>query len=135
MIFQVKEIIGVYSNNWHIQGNAPANSSSWTFLGACGASTVANPIISGVEDEASNFAIHVLVWPNPSSDNININFDAPVRNASLELINVSGEIVASKVLLNDTMLSGLDVSELPKGIYYLKAIGDRLNQTLSVVIK
>lgn len=124
----------VYKNLWWVQNQNPSTSSAWELQGPCDASTISEPIINAKVANSSDFAIHLLVWPNPSTSDINVDFDAPVRNASIELINASGDVVDSKVLFNGTMKTGMNVSELPNGIYHLRAIGDRLLETTTIVI-
>lgn len=76
--------------------------------------------ISGLDNEASeNVALeaNVNVYPNPSSDKINIEVKNNVMLNSAEMFNVNGAKA-------NVQLSGktLNVSKLPRGIYVLRIV-------------
>jgi len=62
------------------------------------------------------------VYPNPNKGlfNVTLNSETPV-DYTIELMNVQGQIVYSNVINNVTKyVNAIDVSELAKGVYYLK---------------
>lgn len=74
------------------------------------------------ENKTSN---SILIFPNPSSTDIQINFTSTNSEESLEIYSLSGALVkAIKINCTQTEMSyKLSTSELTKGIYTLK-IGD-----------
>lgn len=65
-----------------------------------------------VEEMGAN----LVVYPNPANNEINVNF--PHEIAEMNLVNISGRVVASQV----SNLSQLNVSNLPSGVYFLNVI-------------
>lgn len=66
----------------------------------------------------------ILVYPNPVSDNLNINvsFVSRLTTASATLYDVNGRVVARKLLTNGT--NAIDMRGLSTGIYNLVVIQD-----------
>lgn len=61
----------------------------------------------------------ILVFPNPASNHITIDLgENYAKNLKYTLLNLSGQpIIKGKV---KSSISGIDISELPKGVYLLK---------------
>jgi beta-glucanase (GH16 family) len=61
------------------------------------------------------------IFPNPSDGVIKIEFEGNLDylNIKIELINSAGQIVFSRDLIAEKLLN-IDISHLPKGIYFLK---------------
>lgn len=76
--------------------------------------TVGLPEINGVE------GIDVLMYPNPSSDNIFFVSDRDLLNARIHLIDVRGEIILQRDFKDQ-----IDVSRLSRGIYFIKITLDQ----------
>lgn len=65
-----------------------------------------------------------MFYPNPTSGEVNIVFGSiPDANTKLELINLQGMIVYSKIY-QDQSNSRLDLSKYPKGIYFIRLTND-----------
>ncbi len=58
------------------------------------------------------------VYPNPSSDFMNLEFSAAKTNASYTLYDVTGKVIFKKSLISQTK-EKLDLSALPRGMYFL----------------
>ncbi len=65
------------------------------------------------------FEDRINVYPNPANDNLFINTD---ENATVEIINMQGQIVATKTLSDKN--SSIDVSELRCGVYTMRVKTD-----------
>ncbi len=74
-----------------------------------------NNSLSVSENKLSNFKI----YPNPTSNNLNLSFENNQENASIKIISILGQTVLEKQNLSGNNLS-LDVSNLAKGIYILE---------------
>jgi len=57
------------------------------------------------------------IFPNPSDDIINIEFEN-INNATIEIYNISGRLVFSKVL--NSKVEKIDITDLSEGIYFIK---------------
>ena len=56
------------------------------------------------------------IYPNPTSDILNVQFKNPVTHFTITLYNANGQVLKS--IKNNT---SIDISELAKGFYYLEA--------------
>ncbi|MBX2874385.1 MAG: T9SS type A sorting domain-containing protein, partial [Saprospiraceae bacterium] len=76
------------------------------------------------------------VYPNPVSNEINISFeqDFKLGNTSmLRLLGITGEIQMQRELLAGAKGISVDVSSLPKGVYFLEILTDSGRYTRSVI--
>jgi Zn-dependent metalloprotease len=70
------------------------------------------------------------LYPNPSENSLNILFSGNTDNNSLLTVhNTLGQIVMEKNLLENEMLFQIDISNLPKGNYFIRWIGDKQSLT------
>jgi hypothetical protein len=86
-----------------------------------------NAVITGIND--INFdAINYNVYPNPATDNVNIDLtNASSDHVSVVVINNLGQVVKSADLGNSMDVKhSLNTFDLPKGMYHITtSIGDR----------
>ena len=71
--------------------------------------------------------VQINLYPNPSNDFINIDFDANLsNNVQLELLNAIGDVLLIKtvdeIAANNTIQ--IAINEMPDGLYFLKATVD-----------
>jgi Secretion system C-terminal sorting domain len=62
----------------------------------------------------------VVVYPNPASGNVNISSNVNIKK--VELIDVQGRILISKLV--DDSNATFDLSSYSNGVYYVKVVGD-----------
>jgi hypothetical protein len=75
-----------------------------------------------VNEVAANSDLNV--YPNPANDFINIKIDAFIPNATIEVINMQGEIVFTKqAALNKNVAFNVNVAQLKSGNYFLRING------------
>ena len=104
---------------------SPTESGTYTAIAqgrACPSSALSNEIIYemvlGLEDEMS-----FNVFPVPTNAYLNIRSDKyKLKDLSFSIINISG-----KELINGKMTPSINVSTLPKGVYYLNIFGKDLS--------
>lgn len=86
------------------------------------------------EDVAS-----VSIYPNPTSDNVNINFVSKEnQNVSINVISVDGSLVFSKQLntkVGQASRTSVDVSNLSAGIYMVQLMGEKSSLTQRIVVQ
>ncbi|MCX6330753.1 MAG: T9SS type A sorting domain-containing protein [Bacteroidia bacterium] len=90
-------------------------------------------IITNIEENI-NTPIKVTVYPNPTSENINISFEEPAdAEITLLMINSQGKPVKTDVIEAMTVEKMLNLQDLPSGIYYLKLTKGKLVNVYKVV--
>ncbi len=74
---------------------------------------------NGVDDLHSSENINI--YPNPAVDFITIKLSDDIQNRELKILNLSGKIVMKKIILGKS--TKIDLSQLDKGMYFLKVAG------------
>ncbi|MGE5497375.1 MAG: T9SS type A sorting domain-containing protein, partial [Syntrophothermus sp.] len=75
-----------------------------------------NSSVDGVQAQASVFS----VYPNPAGNHLNVRFNSPVNDGTVELYNILGELVKRDKLNEGT--TTLQLNNMSKGVYFLKAV-------------
>ena len=77
---------------------------------------------------------NILVYPNPSSGYLEIDIkDLELTNAVLKVYNVLGDVVLKSFILNP--ISQINLSNQPKGIYFLKLQTEKGTATKKLIIQ
>lgn len=73
----------------------------------------------------------VTVYPNPTTNILNVKSSNTTEKVALTLRDQTGKIIylKEKELLN----TQVNISQLTKGVYYLNVVGNTINQTIKVV--
>jgi hypothetical protein len=86
------------------------------------------------EDVAS-----VSIYPNPTSDNVNINFVSKEdQDVTINVISVDGSLVFAKKLntkVGQASRTSVDVSNLSSGIYMVQLMGANSSLTQRIVVQ
>ncbi|TXG35141.1 sulfatase-like hydrolase/transferase [Seonamhaeicola maritimus] len=118
------------SANWST--SETTNYNLWAYNET--ASSVAGEIGSsgtlGVEDVLSS---DLRLYPNPTSNFVNLSFKQSIQKLELELISITGQLI-KKVNGTNANRPRIDVSNLPKGTYILRINADD-KLTIEKVIK
>lgn len=61
-----------------------------------------------------------IVYPNPATDQLTVEFHINPEGAEIELLNLMGQPIQSTRIPPDNDILELDVSQLPEGLYLLK---------------
>ena len=75
---------------------------------------------TGINEHFENF---FSTYPNPAINELNVKLKSGNQSAEIQLVNTLGVIVLSKNMDNKATET-LNVSELPKGIYFIKIKSD-----------
>ncbi|RLD54134.1 MAG: hypothetical protein DRJ05_15215, partial [Bacteroidetes bacterium] len=71
------------------------------------------------------------IYPNPATDVINVGFDNPqISSLTISIFNLSGQklkTISSHGNIGQSIQ--IDISDLSKGLYYLKLISEKSNIT------
>jgi ligand-binding sensor domain-containing protein len=86
-----------------------------------------NPALVGVEENKS--AITLNMFPNPSSDVLNVELAGNADNqvVSYHVMNIAGSVIASGVLYGG--INKIDVSALSSGVYFFRTFDAELNES------
>jgi hypothetical protein len=79
----------------------------------------------------NNTKINITVYPNPAQSVIHVVTDIPAQR--INLVDMTGRVVLSNI--NPTTQTGIDVSTLNKGIYFVQVITDKGTAVSRVVVK
>ncbi|MDC3394989.1 T9SS type A sorting domain-containing protein [Flavobacteriales bacterium] len=106
------------------------NDNTITQIDVEDAITLALTATVGIDEEATNLQLNA--YPNPTTGFINIEYtsQSPVQ---FDVINMLGEKVLSQNT-NNTKNATVDVSNLTKGIYFLRMIADSKTTNLKFIL-
>jgi Secretion system C-terminal sorting domain len=88
-------------------------------------------VVTGIQKTANN---NLSIYPNPTSSFINIQ-DNGFNAQSLEIYNIQGKRVFAKSYLNPLSINKIDLSQIEKGIYFIKIYGSTQVHTEKIVIQ
>lgn len=84
--------------------------------------------VTGIEE----YANALKIFPNPTTGNVNIQIPSSANSTEATIINNSGQVVRKINLQNQ--LTNLDLSDLSKGVYFVKLAGKEANEMKKLVI-
>lgn len=85
-------------------------------------------VITSVEDEYDFNAINAVVYPNPASNDFNVSFRSEGGDATIEMLNVNGISISSKVVRTTSGINTItmNTNDINSGVYYLRVkLGNR----------
>lgn len=90
-------------------------------------------LVTTVEENLEEL-VHVKVFPNPASDNVNIKFESPVEGEiSLTIIDAQGRLIKTDFIEPAMLEKQINLQDLPAGIYYLRLTKGKLVNVYKVV--
>lgn len=92
-----------------------ANNNSGTSGDQVVTASTGNFNVLGIAKEKQ---LDFALYPNPSSDNINVQLPSGVSKAALNVFDISGRLVMSSKIISQNQL--VNVADLSSGIYVLK---------------
>jgi hypothetical protein len=138
---QVKQEVIASAGGFNVNGNL---SISWT-LGETIVPTFTNGnltlthgfqqqlIITSVEEKLED-VVKVAVYPNPVSDNVNINFNVPLDGeVRVFILNSQGKLVKTDIMEENIVEKQINLQDFPAGVYYLKLTKGKLTNVYKVV--
>lgn len=77
------------------------------------------------------------VFPNPATESVNVVFDAISSDFQIQLVDITGRLMNKQVLsgVSGTQTVTFPVSNLAKGSYIVKIVGEGYTATRNVVVK
>jgi hypothetical protein len=78
--------------------------------------------------------VKVIIYPNPTSEIVNIEFDIPTdAEITLFLLNNQGGLVKTMKIAAGNLNKEINMQDLPSGIYYLRMVKGKLVNVYKVV--
>lgn len=104
----------------------------------CSASDMVTVVVdacAGVED--LSLVNNISLYPNPSNGKINVSFGAMVSVVQVEVIDLSGKVVASSQWNNiqNGSVKQIDLTEQSAGVYFVRFTGNGQTQTEKLILQ
>lgn len=64
---------------------------------------------------------NIIIYPNPTSEIFILQSSLPIKR--IEISNITGENILTKTISNNELRIEINISSLPEGIYFVKAVG------------
>jgi hypothetical protein len=78
--------------------------------------------------------VEILIYPNPASDMLNVQFGSPTEEAmALYLIDNRGRVVKTITVEASSSEKQINMQDMAAGLYYLKLIKGKLSNVYKVV--
>jgi hypothetical protein len=90
-------------------------------------------IITAIEENLGD-PVKVTIYPNPTSEMINIQFEtATDKEISLILLDAQGKLVKTDVIETSVINKTVNLQDLPAGVYYVRLTKGKLVNVYKVV--
>lgn len=68
------------------------------------------------------YASDINLYPNPASADLTIDVGVDLKNAEINMYDITGRIIWQKKNITNKIKYTVDISTFPKGVYFVKAI-------------
>jgi hypothetical protein len=90
-------------------------------------------IVTTVEENL-DLLVNIKVFPNPASEVLNIQFEAPVEGEIvLSILDSQGRLVKRDIIESTMVEKQINLQDIPAGIYYLRMTKGKLVNVYKVV--
>jgi hypothetical protein len=90
-------------------------------------------IITTIEENI-DVMVNLKIFPNPASEIVNIQFDAPVEGEIIVyLLDSQGKLVKKDIIESTMVEKQINMQDLAGGIYYIKLVKGKLENVYKVV--
>jgi len=98
-------------------------------------STIISPSSSLFTLPVELFKDHnIVLYPNPSSDNLHIDLHRTIPSLTYQLIDINGRVLMDKEVKNISILQ-LDIENFNSGLYFIKLTGDNKTMHTKFLVK
>lgn len=106
-------------------------SAQWDSFIIDSCNNLGSRISNTTKEEILSDSDEILLYPNPSNGNFNINFNNSNTPYTIEIISISGQKVFEK---QNTKQQSITVNNLPKGLYIIKVINEEKTFIKKIII-
>ncbi len=85
--------------------------------------------------ENTEQSVYVVVYPNPASEELYLNFKAPFQKTEIEIFDLNGRKILSQSLKEVSGTQRIDLPILPAGAYMMTISADGQTATRKILIK
>jgi hypothetical protein len=78
---------------------------------------------------------NLIIYPNPSNGVITLDFSKENSQVNIEIRDISGKLISEELINNTSSPKQFDLSNLAKGVYFLKAFNSEFSKTEKLIIK
>jgi hypothetical protein len=90
-------------------------------------------IITAIEENLEEL-VKVTIFPNPASEQINIQFEASTdKEILLYLLDAQGKLVKTDKIEAATVEKSINLQDIPAGVYFLRLVKGKLINVYKVV--
>ncbi len=112
---------------FRFKSDRATTTSGWNAYWSCnGQQAISSPEIVKQED-------YLHVFPNPFSNNININVKPAVQNILIQIFNIKGLLIYEDQLSDAN--PQIQLSHLVPGIYFVIVQSEKINQSIKIIKK
>ena len=93
--------------------------------------------VTGIENHES-FVTNMIVYPNPSSENVNFKFNIKTaQQVNIEITDINGKLIRSTNFgkIQGETNQNMNISGIAKGTYFVKIKGEDATETRKLVIE
>lgn len=127
-----KDSIGLYAFSFIIKEWRKSSSNIYYIIASSQMDFVIDITTTIGVNEFTSQNSNILIYPNPTKDILNIDYDIVKDiNSKLQILNSLGQIVYS--LNNPTQKQQIDLSFLSSGIYYLKVQNNSEKKVFKII--
>ena len=119
--------LGFEGNNRTVFNNILQGRGNATLIDNININTVNSIAINNTDK------MEVMIFPNPSSDYLNLYFSSNLKNINMNIINTQGVKLVSLKNATSESLRNIDISSLNAGIYFVNVSGVDFNSTIFFV--
>jgi len=85
--------------------------------------TVSGTVASVVTDLPATNANDLMLYPNPVTDKLSLNFGSLVENAQVTILDLQGRSLMTRSVTN-AQVETMNISSLSEGVYFVKVVAD-----------
>ncbi len=79
--------------------------------------------------------MHIAIYPNPTSQNINLNIQNVKEDVRVDIVDINGKILYSeKIAVDNQLLQSISLEKFSKGLYFIRFQGSSFNKTEKIII-
>ncbi|MBN9293083.1 MAG: T9SS type A sorting domain-containing protein [Flavobacteriia bacterium] len=82
--------------------------------------TYQNLCVQGLSTKNNPEKVYFSVYPNPANSTVTIEIPGNKWDATYEVIDLVGKVVYKSTIPSDQILTQLDVTSFPSGVYQIK---------------
>jgi PKD repeat protein len=113
------------SGNYQVKLYVENNIQSWDEI----IKIVQVPNLSNFENNKQLFS----VFPNPTSENVSINWDSNITDVMYQISDISGKVILENKITNSNRQ--IDLQHFSKGLYFIKITTENATQILKIIKK